>query len=227
MMMNIKSTILILIAILFVTVNLPAQQKDDFTIKFVTLGNCYTCKIRVEAKLNSLEGVSSSIYDPTKAETTVSYDDFITDAYIIMQAVADTGHDTEWFRAPDAAYDLLVGTCCEYERNIDYDQAQVGYLSLMDLWMGHVAINELYESTKVLVYPSIGHGIYHLSLTDFPLMTSPELEIYSMTGRLVYTRKIQSHSNEQIDISNMPNGNYIMVLSHNDQVISTNKIIKN
>lgn len=226
-MMKIKSTIVLLIAILFVTFNSQAQQKEPFTIKFVTLGNCYTCKLRIEAKVNSLEGVSSSIYDPSKAETTVTYDDLITDAYIIMQAVADTGHDTEWFRAPDAAYNLLIGTCCEYERTIDYNEAQVGYLTLMDLWMGHVAIDELYQETTVSVYPNIGHGIYNISLQDFPFMISPDLQVYSMSGNLVYTQKLQSHSNEQIDLSNMPNGNYIMVLSHDHQMISKTKIIKN
>lgn len=226
MIMKIKSSLLILITLLFVVVNLPAQHKDDFTIKFLTLGNCYTCKVRVEAKLNSLEGVISSIYDPTKTETTVTYDDFITDAYIIMQAVADTGHDTEWFRAPDAAYELLVGTCCEYARTIDYSEAQVGYLSLMDLWMGHVAIDEMGYMENVAVYPSLGQGIYTISLNDLPSMLTPQIQVFALNGQEVLFKTMGYNSNEQIDISSQPNGTYVLIISSDNQVISRTKIIK-
>ena len=156
--MKIKSTIIILMIILFTVPSTFAQTKDDFTVRFITLGNCYTCKIRVESKLNAMEGESFSKYDPNIAETTVTFDEFVTDTYVLMQAVADTGHDTEWFRAPDEAYQLLVGTCCEYERSINYDDVQMGYLSLMGIYVGHVAVNERDYLSEISVFPSISHG---------------------------------------------------------------------
>lgn len=224
--MKIKTTLLILLAFMLTSTHLMSQEKDDFTIKFITLGNCYTCKVRLEAKLSTVEGVSSSNYDISQDQLSVTYDDLITDAYVIMQAVADTGHDTEWFRAPDEAYELLIGTCCEYDRTIDYSQVEIGYLSLMDLWMGHVAINEKDPVDKTLVYPTISQGKYSLQINEAIHNNQLNIHIYSISGALIQSKKVENNTNQLVDISNMPNGNYILTVSDNQKIISKTKIIK-
>lgn len=224
--MKIKSTIIILIIIMFTIPSNFAQTKDDFTVKFITLGNCYTCKIRVESKLNAMEGVSFSKYDPNSAETTVTFDEFVTDTYVVMQAVADTGHDTEWFRAPDEAYQLLIGTCCEYERSINYDDVQIGYLSLMGIYVGHVAVNEHDYLSEISVFPSISHGRYNINLNDTPSILNPKIQVFSMQGQMVFSSSIGDDNNQQIDLSNESNGTYLVMISANGMSVSTTKIIK-
>lgn len=224
--MKIKSTFIILMIILFAVPSIFAQPKDDFTVKFITLGNCYTCKIRVESKLNAMEGVSFSKYDPSNAETTVTFDEFVTDTYVIMQAVADTGHDTEWFRAPDEAYQLLIGTCCEYERSINYDDVQIGYLSLMDLYVGHVAVKEHDYLREISIFPSISHGKYSINLNDIPSILNPKIQVFTMQGQMVFSSSIGDGNNQQIDLSNESNGTYLVMISANGMSVSTTKIIK-
>lgn len=221
--MKIKSTLLILLTLIITSGSLTAQERDSFTIEFITLGNCYTCKIRIEAKLNMVEGVTNSDYDAYEKVTRVTYDDMITDAFLIMQAVADTGHDTEWFRAPDEAYELLIGTCCEYNRTMDYDEAQIGYLSLMDLWMPHVSINEIGDETNVRVYPTASNGQFTVNIGD---LSGSEVKVYSMSGALVLTKKVETNSDNSINISNAPKGQYIICVSSNNRIISKTKIIK-
>ena len=115
------------------------------TIYFPVLGNCYLCQLRIEEAVNNLDGIESVNWSYDTKITTVTYDDGVTDAYEMMHAISAVGHDTEWYPAPDSAYYTLVGTCCEYERTNDYTNVQIGYLSLMDLWVFRL---ELQSSMK-------------------------------------------------------------------------------
>ncbi len=224
--MKLKSTLLTFVAILMTMTSFTAVDRDEFTIEFITLGNCYSCKIRIEGKLSNVEGVISSNYDAVNKITSVTYDDLVTDAFLIMQAVADTGHDTEWFEAPLEAYELLIGTCCEYERTIDYTMAQVGYLSLMGLWMPHVLVGELNEENQITVYPTSSTGQYTVKFDNMATPHNPEIRIYSMSGSLVWANTIDSASNNQIDISFAPAGQYILCALTDGNIISKTKIIK-
>ena len=160
-----------------------AQPVESTQITFPTLGNCYLCKLRIEGKLNLTEGVLSSDWNYDTKVTTVEYDESITDAFQIMQAIADTGHDTEWYRAPDDLYALLIGTCCEYERTIDYTNVQIGYLSLMGIWMFPVGITEPVNPYMVSVYPSVGDGNVTLDFGGELPHQEAFLKIYSMNGK--------------------------------------------
>lgn len=222
--MKIKSTLLILLVILISATSFSTPERDEFTIEFITLGNCYTCKLRIEAKLSKVEGVISSNYDAVNKVTSVTYDELMTDAFLIMQAVADTGHDNEWYQAPEEAYELLIGTCCEYERTIDYTQVQVGYLSLMDLWMPHVSIGELEDEEIVTVFPTVSTGEYKIKIDETATLRNPEVRVYAMNGGLVWANIIGVESN--INISSAPNGQYILCTINDGKIISRTKIIK-
>ncbi len=125
---NYFSLIILIIAFSF---ELSAQEKGIETIKFETLGKCGMCKTKIEAAVNSIDGISYVFWNFAKNETIVTYDESKTNPFYIMQTIADTGHDTEWYRTPDAVYNLLIGSCCEYERTIDYSQVQIGYVTLL------------------------------------------------------------------------------------------------
>ncbi len=221
-----KSLLLIILSLLITIPSFTASERDEFTIEFITLGNCYTCKLRVEAKLNKVEGVLSSDYDAFNKVTTVTYDDLITDAFVVMQAVADTGHDTEWFEAPQEAYNLLIGTCCEYDRTIDYTFAQVGYLSLMDLWMPHVSIGEIKEEENISIFPTVSSGQYSIKIDELSTLVNPEIRIYSMSGSLVWVNSVDVGVEANINISFAPDGQYILCTLDKGEVISKSKIIK-
>lgn len=224
--MKIKSTLLTLFLGIIMITSLSAQMRDNFTIQFETLGNCYTCKLRIEAKLNTVPGISAAEYDPYTDITTVTYDDLITDAFIIMQAVADTGHDTEWFMAPDAAYELLIGTCCEYERIIDYTQVQVGYLSLMDLWMPHVSVGDQKDTESVRVYPTASTAAFNIDISELTDSKQTEIKVYSLSGSLLLTQQLTTENRNQIDLSFAPSGQYIITLTRPGKLIYQSKIVK-
>lgn len=221
-----KNLLLIVLTLFISTTSFTSMERDDVTIEFITLGNCYTCKIRIEEKLSKVEGVRSSEYDAFTKITTVTYDDLVTDAFMVMQAVADTGHDTEWFEAPQEAYNLLIGTCCEYERTIDYTNAQVGYLSLMNLWMPHVSVGELKEEENISVFPTVSRGQYSIKIDELSTMDSPEIRIYSMNGSLVWSNSIIVGVETKINISFAPDGQYILCTFDRGEIITKSKIIK-
>ncbi|HXI01462.1 MAG TPA: heavy-metal-associated domain-containing protein [Sphingobacteriaceae bacterium] len=77
-------------------------------------GNCEMCKARIERSLQTA-GVNKSDWNVETKILTVTYDDGITNMDKIQQAVANSGHDTEKYRTPDAIYSKLPG-CCRYER---------------------------------------------------------------------------------------------------------------
>lgn len=224
--MKTKSLLIILLSLLITIPSFTASQRGDFTIEFITLGNCYTCKLRIEAKLDKVEGVILSDYDAFNKLTTVTYDDMITDAFIIMQAVADTGHDTEWFEAPQEAYNLLIGTCCEYDRTIDYTNVQVGYLSLMDLWMPHVSINEINNEDYVSIFPTVSDGAYSIEISDQSTMENPHISVYSMNGKSIWSKPATVGDMAKINISFAPLGQYIVCIHDKGEIISKSIIIK-
>ena len=221
-----KNLLLILLTLLISTTSFTSMERDEMTIEFITLGNCYYCKLRIEGKLSNVEGVISSDYDASNHIATVTYDDLITDAFFVMQAVADTGHDTEWYEAPQEAYNLLIGTCCEYERTIDYSTVQVGYLSLMNLWMPHVSVGELKEDQNITIFPTVSSGQYSFKFNKSSTLIRPEIRIYSMNGSLVWANSIVAGVETEINISFAPDGQYILCAFDNGEIISRSKIIK-
>jgi copper chaperone CopZ len=221
-----KNLLLILLTLLISTTSFTPMERDEMTIEFITLGNCYYCKLRIEEKLSNVEGVISSEYDASNHITTVTYDDLITDAFFILQAVADTGHDNEWYEAPQEAYDLLIGTCCEYDRTIDYSTVQVGYLSLMDLWMPHVAVGELKEEQNISIFPTVSSGQYSVRFNKLSALVNPEIRIYSMNGGLVWANSVVAGVETEINISIAPAGQYVLCTFDDGEIISRSKIIK-
>ncbi len=78
-------------------------------------GNCDMCKERIENAALSVAGVESATWEAESQMLHLNFDAGKTNSAEIQQAVANAGHDTEDFKAPDEVYDELPG-CCLYER---------------------------------------------------------------------------------------------------------------
>lgn len=213
----------ILIFLIFTSLVFPSKASDTLSIKFTTLGNCYLCKLRIEASLVELDGVTDSDWDYYTAETSVSYLKSLTDPHEIMRTIAKTGHDTEWYEAPDSAYNTLKNTCCEYLRTIDYDSVQIGYFSLMQIWETQLSVNILKSLEKVKIYPTVTYGNVNIVLPDNNF--SYFYSVFSLSGEMVLTGTIRQGTT-QVDISDKQAGTYIINIWNEKGNSISKKIIR-
>jgi copper chaperone CopZ len=195
------------------------------SVSFLTTGNCAICEIRIETAVSKITGVQTVSWDMSTDITTVEYDESVTDCFAIMHDIANVGHDTEWFRAPDSAYNLLIGSCCEYERVINYDSVQVGYLSLMGLWLYPLGI-ENQKGIELSVTPTIGQGLFQMKATGQELNVKWTVSIYNLNGRKVEELSINSSGMTTLDLQSFTNGEYIAILSDNRKHYSKVRLIK-
>jgi periplasmic mercuric ion binding protein len=214
-----------LLSISLFCVSMIAQSGNPMTIYFTTLGNCGICQNRIQNAVKDLPGVDTVYWNIPKKQTTVTYDESVTNPYTIMHAIANVGHDNEWFPAPDSAYNLLVGSCCEYPRTIDYDTVKVGYFPLMGIWIYPLSIQKTGQP-DFRVYPTIGTGVFRFSLKGFRIPDKFQLSVYSMKGLKVLASEFIAGSGNSVDLRSFPNGEYFFVLSDESQVIASSRIVK-
>ena len=81
--------------------------------QFQVSGNCDMCKGRIESAAKSVAGVESAEWSVNSKVLQVQFDKTKTNVDVIEKKVADTGHDTEKFKASDVAYKQLPA-CCLY-----------------------------------------------------------------------------------------------------------------
>ena len=92
-----------------------AAVKTNLT--FGVRGNCGMCKMTIEKAANSVEGVSSAVWDVDQKKIDISFDDGKIDALVIHEAIAASGYDTEQVAGNEEAYDGLPG-CCKYDHTM-------------------------------------------------------------------------------------------------------------
>ncbi len=85
------------------------------TESFLVYGNCGMCKDRIEKAVKA-GGAQAALWDSKTKMLTVSYDPAKTNKDGLSKKLAEAGHDTEKYRAPDDVYAKLPG-CCHYERS--------------------------------------------------------------------------------------------------------------
>lgn len=118
-------TIKVLLAtfIAFVTIQSANAQSGKENLRNTTktqtikvYGECGMCKKRIEKAATTVDGVQSAVWDENTKSLTVKYSQFKKEAVDnVQKKIADAGHDTEKYRATDAAYQKLPD-CCHYER---------------------------------------------------------------------------------------------------------------
>ncbi|NDP22577.1 MAG: efflux RND transporter periplasmic adaptor subunit [Paludibacter sp.] len=83
--------------------------------QFKVSGNCDLCKDRIEKAAKSVDGVAAASWNVTDKMLKVQFDATKTNSDAIQKAVAQAGHDTEKFKAPDEVYNKLP-ECCLYRK---------------------------------------------------------------------------------------------------------------
>ena len=78
-------------------------------------GNCEMCKDRIETAAKSVSGVSSADWSTETKMLHVQFDGAKTNSDAIQKVIAKVGHDTEKYKATDAAYKALP-ECCLYRK---------------------------------------------------------------------------------------------------------------
>jgi hypothetical protein len=119
----------------------------------------------------------------------------------------------------------LIGSCCEYQRTIDYDTVKVGYLGMMGIWIYPLEIQDIKHSDFV-VYPTIGNGMFQVSFKGSRVQSEFELSVYSMKGIKILAREFAAGSGNSVDLRSFPNGEYILVLTEKKQIISSARLVK-
>ena len=89
----------------------PVSLQKHLSIK--VSGNCEMCKDRIEKIVKSMVGIVSAEWNISDKLLQVDYDANSTNTEKIQKIVADSGHDTELYRAKNEVYDSLP-ECCKY-----------------------------------------------------------------------------------------------------------------
>lgn len=177
--------------------------------KFITLGNCYLCQLRIEDAANSLNGVIEISWDASKEECVAKYESDLVTLDEIMIKIASVGHDTEWHRAPDEAYATLIGTCCEYDR-----------------WLTYVSVGKISTSAKIFsVFPNPVQSTARIQFADSEIFNNCIVKLFNLNGQFISEFEMNSQTID-IDLNNVSSGTYYLIAQKDDEIIERVKIIK-
>lgn len=107
--------IIVFLSIIFISFSAIAQSKDVVTEHYQVLGNCGSCKKRIEAAA-FVKGVKRVEWDKHTKDLTLIYDASKTSAETVLKSIAKAGHESELVKvdANDASYKKLP-SCCAYK----------------------------------------------------------------------------------------------------------------
>ena len=77
-------------------------------------GNCGMCKKHIE-KSALAAGATAASWNKTTRFLNISYDPAVSNSQKIQTAIAETGYDTQDYKATDSAY-FKLDDCCQYDR---------------------------------------------------------------------------------------------------------------
>ena len=107
---------LLLLFLFVVSTSVNGQNQKNKKSNFEVIGNCEICKKRFEKAALSLKGVKMATWDIPSNILSVIYNSNKIVPDQIQSAIANVGHDTPPFKAPDNVYNEHP-MCCIYERN--------------------------------------------------------------------------------------------------------------
>lgn len=109
--MLMKTTLLTFLALTVMGIGL-AQEKN-LSINFEVKGNCGMCKERIEKAAIKIKGVKFASWDIETKKFMAIIDERKCSVSDIRKRIAEVGHDSEGFTAPQEVYDNLP-ECCKY-----------------------------------------------------------------------------------------------------------------
>lgn len=106
--------IVVIMMMLLVGVATQAQKKNkNAKIAFDADGVCRMCKKRIEKACLQTKGVKFANWNVDTHQLLLIIDERKTSKKAMQQVVANVGHDTKAFKAPQDVYDNLHD-CCKY-----------------------------------------------------------------------------------------------------------------
>lgn len=203
-----KKNIVFLFAFLFSIVSYSQVQKKAVQITVDCLGNCYMCDQRIEAAALAIHGVVYADWSAGEEKLTIRYHEDVTTLEEILHTVAYVGHDNSMYPAPDSSYNLLVGTCCEYERRLSY-----------------ASIHEYKNMLDVNLYPNPFVQEIYFSFKNESDIQDAVISVYSLDGSLVYQKPAGSVL-EKVSLNYVSTGKYIVAVSNKTGILYRSTIVK-
>ncbi|QLE02506.1 heavy-metal-associated domain-containing protein [Galbibacter sp. BG1] len=102
----------LILLLLLISISLTAQEKNKKET-IVVSGNCAMCEARIEKAAVQTKGVKYASWDIPSHQLTLILDERKCSLEEVKKAIANAGHDTESFKAPDEVYNALP-PCCLY-----------------------------------------------------------------------------------------------------------------
>lgn len=90
---------------------LPVTQHASFEV----LGNCETCKERIDKAAASVGGVTAADWNAETKTLHIAFNPRETNIDAVQKAIAKVGHDTPKYKTDDSTYNNLPA-CCRYKR---------------------------------------------------------------------------------------------------------------
>nr|WP_292963323.1 MULTISPECIES: metal transporter [unclassified Allomuricauda] len=106
-----KTTLITAFALLAMVMG-HSQDKNK-SISFEVKGNCGMCQSRIEKAAIKLKGVKFASWSSETKKFEAIIDERKISIPDIQQRIAEVGHDSEGFTAPDSVYNNLP-ECCKY-----------------------------------------------------------------------------------------------------------------
>jgi mercuric ion binding protein len=100
-------------AIAILSMTFGHGQDKNKSIDFEIKGNCSMCKSRIEKAAIKLKGVKFALWSPETKKFEAIIDERKISITDIKKRIAEVGHDSEGFTAPQEVYDNLP-ECCKY-----------------------------------------------------------------------------------------------------------------
>ena len=94
--------------------NIQTEKKANTEQSIISVqGLCEICKSRIEKAAKSVNGVILATWNEKSKQLQLNFDPTKTSINEISKAIANAGHDTNKYKAPNAVYDALP-SCCKY-----------------------------------------------------------------------------------------------------------------
>lgn len=94
--------------------------QTESKVSFFVKGNCDMCKARIE-KASKDAGAKTAEWVAADQKVYLEFDPEKTSTDVILQKIADAGHDNEQYKAKDATYKKLPA-CCRFDRSIAFGE---------------------------------------------------------------------------------------------------------
>jgi copper chaperone CopZ len=130
-MKSLKITVMA-IALLLSATFASAQIKNSKSANVKILGNCGMCESNIE-KAGNLNKIAKVDWDKDTQMAAITFDSKQTTQDEILKRIALAGYDSEFFLAPDDAYNNLHG-CCQYvrETKVEASHAESASMEIHD-----------------------------------------------------------------------------------------------